>query len=69
MADWESAAIAWTAQRNGVRVLILRAVSDLVSESGGELYDGGDFNTRAAQVMRPLLQALPGWIRCAFQNG
>jgi hypothetical protein len=50
-------------------VLILRAVSDLVSESGGELYDGGDFNTRAAQVMRPLLQALPGWIRCAFQSG
>ena len=69
VADWESAAIAWTAQRNGVRVLILRAVSDLVSESGGELYGGGDFNTRAAQVMRPLLQALPGWIRCAFQNG
>ncbi|HSV85435.1 MAG TPA: 5'-methylthioadenosine/S-adenosylhomocysteine nucleosidase, partial [Levilinea sp.] len=29
-ADWESGAIAWVAQRNGVRCLILRGVSDLV---------------------------------------
>ena len=29
-ADWETGAIAWTAARNGVPCLILRAVSDLV---------------------------------------
>ena len=67
-ADWESAAIAWTARRNGIAVLILRAVSDLVSENGGELYDGGGFNNRARAVMHPLLLALPGWICCAFPD-
>lgn len=65
-ADWESGAIAWTARRNNTPVLILRAVSDLVGENGGELYAGGDFSSRAAMVMRPLLDALPGWIRCAI---
>ena len=67
-ADWESGAIAWTARRNGTPVLILRAVSDLVSEFGGELYTGGDFGSRAGEVMQPLLNALPQWIRCAIQN-
>jgi len=41
-ADWESAALAWVAQKNGARLLILRAVSDLVSEDGGEAYDNID---------------------------
>ncbi len=67
-ADWESAAIAWTAHRNDTPLIILRAVSDLVSETGGELYNGENFGNRAAEVMRPLLRALPGWIRCALQN-
>jgi len=65
-ADWESAAIAWTAARNGTRVLILRVVSDLVSTKGGEIYSIGDFSSRADEVMRPLLRALPAWIDCAF---
>lgn len=64
-ADWESAAIAWTAHRNGTPLIILRAVSDLVGENGGELYDGGDFSSRAGEVMLPLLEALPQWINCA----
>lgn len=67
-ADWESGAIAWTARRNGTAVIILRAVSDLVSETGGELYAGGDFGSRAGEVMLPLLQALPRWIDCAIQE-
>lgn len=29
-ADWESGALAWVARKNGARLLILRAVSDLV---------------------------------------
>ncbi len=65
-ADWESGAIAWTAARNGTRVLILRAVSDMVNTFGGEMYANGDFSSRAAEVMRPLLRALPAWIDCAF---
>ena len=68
-ADWESGAIAWTANRNHTRVLILRVVSDLVSEQAGELYEGGDFTSRAGEVMQPLLRALPDWIDCATHDG
>lgn len=67
-ADWESGAIAWTAARNNTRVLILRAVSDLVGAGGGELYNQGDFQQRARGVMLPLLRALPAWLDCAFQK-
>lgn len=65
-SDWESGAISWTAARNGTRLLILRVVSDLVNRTGGELYPQGDFSARAAEVMQPLLAALPAWICCAF---
>ncbi len=68
-ADWESGAIAWIANRNHTRVLILRVVSDLVSEHTGELYGGGDFTSRADEVMRPMLRALPDWIDCAAHDG
>jgi len=67
-ADWESGAIAWTANRNHTRVLILRVVSDLVSEHAGELYDGGDFDSRAGEVMQSLLRVLPDWIDCATHD-
>lgn len=67
-ADWESGAIAWTAAHNDTRVLILRAVSDLVGAGGGELYDQGDFQLRAREVMLPLLRALPAWLNCAFEK-
>jgi len=65
-ADWESGAIAWTAHRNDVPCLILRAVSDLVDPMGGEIYESEEFKDRAESVMLPLLRALPNWIRCAF---
>lgn len=65
-ADWESGAIAWTAQRNRVPCLILRGVSDLVDPFEGEIYDSGEFVNRAEAVMLPMLKALPNWIRCAF---
>ena len=67
-ADWESGAIAWTAARNDTRVLILRAVSDLVSAEDGELYRQWNFKDRAREVMLPLLRALPAWLNCAFQG-
>jgi adenosylhomocysteine nucleosidase len=62
-ADWESAAFAWVANKNNVRLLILRGVSDMVSEQGGEAY--GDieiFNQRAKTVMRNLFEQLPDWL-------
>lgn len=63
-ADWESAPLAWVAQKNKVRILILRAVSDLVSEEGGEIYDQIEiFNERAKQIMGQLVSQLPGWLR------
>lgn len=62
-ADWESAPLAWVAQKNKVRILILRAVSDLVSAEGGEVYsDIESFNTRAKEIMKMLMDQLPGWL-------
>ena len=62
-ADWESAAFAWVAKKNNARLLILRMVSDLVSEQGGEAY--GDieiFNQRAKEIMKQLFEQLPDWL-------
>jgi adenosylhomocysteine nucleosidase len=62
-ADWESGAIAWVANRNRQRLLILRGVSDLVGREGGEAY--GDYElfiARTREIMRTLLQALPRWL-------
>lgn len=62
-ADWESAALAWVAQRNQARLLILRGVSDLVSEEGGEAYDHIEiFNERAQGIMQQLIEQLPEWL-------
>jgi adenosylhomocysteine nucleosidase len=62
-ADWESGAIAWVAKRNGVRLLILRAVSDLVGGEGGEAYGNLElFHQRTKTVMKDLFTQLPEWI-------
>ena len=62
-ADWESAALAWVARKNGARLMILRAVSDLVSEKGGEAYNNIElFKERTKVIMRRLIEQLPGWI-------
>lgn len=62
-ADWESAAFAWVANKNNARLLILRMVSDLVSEEGGEAYDDIEiFNERAKKIMRQLFYQLPVWL-------
>ena len=68
-ADWESGAIAWVAGRNGVRCLILRGVSDLVSRQVGEAYGAIEvFQQQAKKVMLVLFSALPGWIEKAIQS-
>lgn len=62
-ADWESAALAWVARKNNARLLILRAVSDMVSENGGEAYDNIEiFNQRAKEIMKRLFEQLPDWL-------
>lgn len=62
-ADWESAAFAWVANKNNTRLLILRMVSDLVSERGGEAYDDfGIFKGRAKEIMKNLVEQLPEWL-------
>jgi adenosylhomocysteine nucleosidase len=62
-ADWESGAIAWVACRNQVRCLILRGVSDLVSEDGGEAYDHIEtFFQGTREVMNHLIGQLPLWL-------
>ncbi len=62
-ADWESGAIAWVASRNRQRLLILRAVSDVVGEAGDEVYgEYEEFASRAKEIMRRLIELLPKWL-------
>lgn len=64
--DWESASIAYVAVRNGVRLLILRAVSDIVGAQGGEVYGNFDlYRRRSRHLMAMLIRSLPGWLRAA----
>jgi len=61
--DWESGALAWVANKNNARLLILRGVSDLVNENEGEAYDDlALFESRAKDVMKKLFDQLPKWI-------
>lgn len=62
-ADWESAALAWVARKNNTRLLILRAVSDIVNEKEGEAYDNIEiFNERAKKIIGKLIAQLPDWL-------
>ena len=61
--DWKSGAIAWVAQRNNTRLLILRGVSDLVCSAGNVTYGNlGLFEEAAYEIIRRLVESLPGWI-------
>ena len=60
--DWESGSIAWVCKVNGVRCLILRGVSDIVGDDGGEAYeDISVFKEGAQLVMNKLVPTLPKW--------
>lgn len=62
-ADWESGAIAWVAQKNRTRCLILRGVTDLVGGAGGEAYGNIElFRERTHGVMQTLITQLPDWM-------
>jgi len=61
--DWESGAIAYTAARNGKRLLILRGVSDLVGPRGDETYGHIEiFQRNTGIVMKRLFADLPLWL-------
>jgi adenosylhomocysteine nucleosidase len=62
--DWESGPIAWIASKNHTPCFILRGVTDLVGESGGEAYEGkvDYFYENTALVMKTLIEALPQWL-------
>jgi adenosylhomocysteine nucleosidase len=61
--DWESGAIAHICHLNNVPCLILRGVSDLISEKQGEAYDKPEvFLSRTRQIMPALIDSLPMWI-------
>ena len=65
-ADWESGAIAYTAKRNRVPCLILRAVSDIVGRGGSDAYGNLSlFRERAAGLMKSLINGLPRWLDAA----
>jgi adenosylhomocysteine nucleosidase len=62
--DWESGAIAWVAKKNHTRCLILRGVTDLVGENGGQAYNGKvDFyHENTELIMNKLIASLPEWL-------
>jgi adenosylhomocysteine nucleosidase len=65
-ADWESGAIACVARQNAKRLLILRGVTDLVSESGGEAYGNIEvFRKNSETVLKTLFESLPAWLAAA----
>jgi len=63
-ADWESGAIAYVSAINKTPCLILRGVTDLVGQHGGEAYDGSSqfFSQATDRMMSALLAALPAWL-------
>ena len=66
VGDWESGALAWVAAKNKQKLLILRGVSDLVSEEVGEAYDNlALFEERTKGVMRELFRQLPDWLKAS----
>ena len=58
-ADWESASVAHIAKLNKLPCLILRGVSDIISEEHAEMYgDPVFYEQRAGEVMEKLLNIL-----------
>lgn len=67
--DWETGAIAYTCKRNKKKLLILRGVSDLVSNKNGEAYGNPDvFQNGTEIVMKKLLDDLPRWLENILKN-
>ncbi len=62
-ADWESAAIAWVLKTNGVRGLILRGVSDIITPHASETDNNHSlWRSRVEMIMQKLLHDLPFYL-------
>jgi adenosylhomocysteine nucleosidase len=63
-ADWESGAIAFVSDRNNIACVILRCVTDLVSEPGGEVYGENQhiFELRVNDAIIKFENSLPDWL-------
>ena len=68
VGDWESGSIAYVCNRNNVRFLILRGVSDIVGPHGGEAYEGNKrlWYQSADRIIRELVASIPGWLGKIF---
>ena len=63
VGDWESASIAYVCNKNNVKLLILRGVSDLVGPDGGDAYGQRVIWVEAAErIMKMLFKSLPDWL-------
>ena len=62
--DWESGAIAWVTAKNRIQCLILRGVTDLVGERGGEAYGGNIsyYYQNTELVLKKIIKSLPLWL-------
>lgn len=66
VGDWESGAIAFVASRNKVPLIILRGVSDMVGNEGGEAYSHFRiFEQTARTIMQALDLSISRWIEKA----
>jgi adenosylhomocysteine nucleosidase len=64
VGDWESASIAYVCNKNNVKLLILRGVSDLVGPDGGDAYGARVVWVQAAErIMKMLFKSLPDWLK------
>ena len=63
VGDWESGSISFVCRHNGVKLVILRGVSDLVDSDGGDAYGERVVWVEAAEkIIRRLINSLPDWI-------
>ena len=61
--DWESGTIAWVAKRHGTRTLILRTVSDVITETGNVTYGSARiWHEQTERIMQDHVRTLPKWI-------
>ncbi|HVN58133.1 MAG TPA: 5'-methylthioadenosine/S-adenosylhomocysteine nucleosidase [Bacteroidales bacterium] len=61
--DWETGSMAYVAVKNKKKILILRGITDIVSEHKGEAYGNLNlFEQRTDSVMAKLIGELPRWI-------
>jgi len=64
IGDWESGSISWICKKNGIKLLIIRGVSDLVGSDGNPAYkeDEGVFRDGVKIVMPKLINIVSDFL-------